>query len=369
MNELNQPDTTALKHGFQIRDKHMDQSRTVVFRPTASFQQVLPSQIANMIMTSLSMSLLFAGYHLHDWQLWIGCVLIMGWVIYTLPSKSSLQLHLSKQGIHFFPQPKAGLPRLKNVDFAQINQIKIIENNSIWQSRRDRQTLIYVLSHRQPAEKRPQMLILKLQDWQSDQGHSLITVLQKQFAGRVQQYVQTSILEPIQILDPEDEHPLDLDLGRWAGLAILSSLASMIVGFILFFFNPFESLTWGDYPQLLKGIAVVIAVILAGLFWWQPIKKLAKLTNIIFVIPIFTAANIFLIHSAGMAVADAWQPNQHIQMTLIKQTKHADQWSTAQGWHVYCPRTAQNIGDQRMARIQHSILGVVRMKLTRFCTP
>lgn len=345
----------------------MDHSRTVVFRPTASFQYMLPSQIANMIITSILISMLFAGYHLHDWQLWIGAVLIMGWVIYTLPPKSSLRLHLGEQGIHFSPQPSKFLPHLKNVEAATIKKIKIIKSKTAFNLWGSGTVSIYVLSLPENVQGRPQVCVLNPRDWQSDRGQLLVDELKSQFPALIQEQLNTSILEPVKIFDEIEDHPMALDLGRFAGVLSLGSVALLIVGFILFVFNPFESLTWGSYPQVLWWLAGGMAMFLTLIFLFHPIKPMSKLVNIVLVIPLFTAASTFLLHSGGMLVIDAQQTTEQVSLQLMQQNEHYDQWSTLQGWQISCPRTAQPIGQTRRASVQHSIFGVVRINPKRFC--
>lgn len=346
----------------------MDKSPTVVFRPTASFQQVLPSDLAKMIIMLIFISLLFTVYQVHDWQRWVGLILLMGWVIYTLSPKSSLRLHLGQQGLHFSPKPSKFLPHLKNIEAVNIKKIKIIKSKTAFNLRGSGTVSIYVLSLPEDVQGRPQVCVLNPRDWQSDGGQLLVDELKIRFPALIQEQLNTSILEPVKIFDEIADHPIALDLGRFAGILSLTSLAGVVMGFILVIANPFESMTWGNYPQMLWWFAGAMAIFLMLIFVFHPIKLMSKFINILFVIPLFTGASVLVLHGASMAAIDAQQPTETVSLQLIQHTRHYDHWSTPQGWQLSCARTNQPIGKMRLASVQHSMFGIVRINPKRFCT-
>jgi hypothetical protein len=343
---------------------NMETNNVIEYRPTAKFLNVRVSMIGYFLVIVISSVHRFREHDLSDWQPWCSLIVLLSAVYLLKQPQKQIRMRISPEGIEF-TQPQSGLlSPLNDIPQHEIAKIQWIVGSPKGRWSLQRTSYVLLVSRMDNKYGYPRRQHIQDAQWQSDSGQSPSSVLAEYFPERVEKIQQNNhwrLSSPV--VDPHA-----LDLGSMAEYCMWSCLACCIVGFLLFFLNPYESLTWGDYQTVVWYLAAIIGSITALLFIFSKIKLLAKIINILMIVPLFSAAVTLLVHGFLMIGNDVFAPSTHTTFELVKQHDDRDTWRSAHGWTMHCTLTQHRVSEQKIANVKHGWFDLVRINRKRFCT-
>ena len=304
-----------------------------------------------------------AGYDLRHLQAWLSLIALLGMSYLVFQPQKKIRMRISPKGIEF-TQPKSWLlSPLNDIPQHEIEKIQWIVGNPKGRWSLQRTSYVLLVSRTNNKYGYPRRQQIEDEQWQSDSGQSPSSLLAEYFPERVEKIQQNNhwrLSSPV--VDPHT-----LELGKVAEYCMWSCLTCCIVGFLTTSLNPYESLTWGHYQTVVWYIAAIIGLITVLLFIFAKIKLLAKVINILIVVPLFSAAVTLVVHGFLMIGNDVFTASTQTTFELIEQHDNRDIWRSVQGWSMHCALTQYRVGEQKTVMVKQGWFDLVRINPKRLC--
>lgn len=341
----------------------MEANNVIEYRPTKQYLNVR-SFISMKLFTFILMFFnIFARYGLKDWQAWLSLIALFGMSYLVFQPQKKIRMRVSAKGIEFTQPQSLFLSPLLDVPQHDIAEIQWIVGNPKGRWSLQRTSYILLVSRTNNKYGYPRRQQIQDAQWQSDSGQSPSSLLAEYFPERVEKIQQNShwrLSSPV--VDPQA-----LELGKIAEYCMLACLVCCVVGFLTIFLNPYEALVWGDYQTVIWYLATIICSITALIFILSKIKLLAKIINILIVVPLFSAAVTLVVHGFLMIGNDVFAPSTQTTFELVEQHNDRDTWRSVQGWSTYCALTQYRVGEQKTVMVKQGWFDLVRINPKRLC--